>query len=795
MSAGTVYTEIDLDSTRWDAAQKRILYDSQTLCVNVENSWKNLGQKSDVIYDAMRQSATNAFERIKNDAKSSSDEIARAHEAMASKIKTANEQQFGSQTSLLDSLKSHWIAVSASIYAGWSLIQKGMDLVEMGAKVKSIQESFDIIAKSSGIATDALISNLRAATNETINSSELMRKANRMMIEGFSATQITQIGEAARIAARIMGTDVATAYDHVADAVVNLRERGLKTAGFVIDFTDAYKKHADAMGVGVTYLNEYGKQMAIVEALETRRLEMLKTMGPLEQQEYEGIQKRTAAWKVMWETIAKGALEAWGALNQLKSYFATKVGGNIPPWAWGGEEGPPMGFPTGEEHGVGAGRGPGTGGSASTKNQVDLSKMADDYRKMMEEVNLEITKARSLGAEDFDSKEKEVLATYEKNLEKWKYISGGFYAAEQIKNAQLGKVFQEEIEWVHKLDQELAVHSAVADQALKEGTAAGWGNEAPGLPQKGMVEIDGVLFKLKDLYKQLELVDEEYARETKEGIEFYDELEKGIAKYTEADRRRSEFTVQGTAKANEELMHLSGTYSDQCKLIDLETQALIAKYEYEHAATPDLIVLINKVADARKAALDPMNKFMLDTGNQFSSQMASMVSSVIQGTQTIGEAFKKMGQNMLNYFIDSLSKMAMNMALFGSMMSPTSMAGMFSGGGLFGFLGGLFKSSPASPYAWGGPEQGFASGGSFSVDKPTYFMAGESGREQVDITPAGKMGGRGGGQPMVINNNTTNNYNDFVDAQGIERIMPSVIRGMGSKKHADAMKNIIRRRG
>ena len=95
----------------------------------------------------------------------------------------------------------------------------------------------------------------------------------------------------------------------------------------------------------------------------------------------------------------------------------------------------------------------------------------------------------------------------------------------------------------------------------------------------------------------------------KKRLSFYDELEKGIAKYTETDRRRAEITVQGTVKANEELMRLSGTYKDQITLIDIEKQATIDKLEYEKAATPEVIALINKVAEARKSAIDPMNKF------------------------------------------------------------------------------------------------------------------------------------------------------------------------------------------
>jgi hypothetical protein len=38
---------------------------------------------------------------------------------------------------------------------------------------------------------------------------------------------------------------------------------------------------------------------------------------------------------------------------------------------------------------------------------------------------------------------------------------------------------------------------------------------------------------------------------------------------------------------------------------------------------------------------------------------------------------------------------------------------------------------------------GYAEGGSFIVDKPTLFMAGEAGRERVDVTPKSKMGSSG----------------------------------------------------
>src|SRR3989304_7746332 len=101
-SVGVIFAELDLDTTKYTAAQKKILYDSQTMAINQENAWKNLGQKSDLMYEAMRKAAENAYKRIASDSKSSAAEIVRAEEAKNAKIKALNEQQFGHQTSLLD---------------------------------------------------------------------------------------------------------------------------------------------------------------------------------------------------------------------------------------------------------------------------------------------------------------------------------------------------------------------------------------------------------------------------------------------------------------------------------------------------------------------------------------------------------------------------------------------------------------------------------------------------------------------------------------------------------------------
>lgn len=314
---GKIYVQLSLDDKEYKQKLSDTLTSTQATARGIETSWKALGSKSEAVYDSQRKAAENAYTLIKSHASSTANDIVRAEEAKNAKLKILNEQQFGTQISIIDSLKSHWMAASAAIAAGFYTVKKFFDLAELGAQIKSIEDSFTALANNAGISGDALIQKLKEVTNATVDSSDLMKKANRLIIEGFSAEQIIHIGEAARMAARLMGTDVRSAYESVSDAIVNLRQRGLKTAGFVIDLNEAYRKHADRLGIAKESLNDYGKQMALVEAVHEKYLENLAKTGPLQDQESEKIQKQKVLWKELKEEIAKTASSVWDYITSL----------------------------------------------------------------------------------------------------------------------------------------------------------------------------------------------------------------------------------------------------------------------------------------------------------------------------------------------------------------------------------------------------------------------------------------------------------------------------------------------
>lgn len=65
-------------------------------------------------------------------------------------------------------------------------------MAEEGAKVKSLEESFMLMAKNSGVAIGDLMSKMKDATK--VDDSNLIRMATRLMAEGFSAQQIANSG-------------------------------------------------------------------------------------------------------------------------------------------------------------------------------------------------------------------------------------------------------------------------------------------------------------------------------------------------------------------------------------------------------------------------------------------------------------------------------------------------------------------------------------------------------------------------------------------------------------------------
>ena len=233
LNLGTVFVELSLDDKVYKQRLSETLTSTEATAKGIETSWKALGTKSEAVFNSQRLAAENAYTLIKNSAASTANDIVRAEQAKNEKIMSLNTQQFGAQTSMLSTLKSNWIAASAAIYAAIAVINKGIALMDEGAKAMATKSAFQIMAKEAGVSGEAMLASMEKATKGTVADSELMQKAQKLMLAGYSPDQIVRFSQVVIAASQYMGTTVAEAYDRITDSVATRMPRAMVQSGAI----------------------------------------------------------------------------------------------------------------------------------------------------------------------------------------------------------------------------------------------------------------------------------------------------------------------------------------------------------------------------------------------------------------------------------------------------------------------------------------------------------------------------------------------------------------------------------
>jgi hypothetical protein len=242
-SIGTIYAELDLDSSRYMKSQQQLLKDATSTTLNIEKNFKNLGIKSSAEMDLMRAKIQNSYERILNSSKATANDIIRAEEAKNAKLKALNEQQFGKQTTLIESMKKNWIAATVAISAALGVMYKAWDLAKMGADYDEQRGILDNLAKKYKTSAEEIITSMRKASDELIADADLMKVALGGIAKGLNPEQLTNLADAARILGDAVGKDATTALKDLTEALETGRTKGLKNyLGTAIDLEAVFGK-------------------------------------------------------------------------------------------------------------------------------------------------------------------------------------------------------------------------------------------------------------------------------------------------------------------------------------------------------------------------------------------------------------------------------------------------------------------------------------------------------------------------------------------------------------------------
>jgi hypothetical protein len=309
---GTVFVELSLDDNTYKQKLGDTLTSTQATAKGIETAWKALGSKSEAMFDSQRLAAENAYTLIKNSAISSTDAIIRAEELKAAKINSINEQQFGTQLSFIEKIKSNWVAASAAIVAAWALINEAAHAMDIGAKALQVKSSFKIMAESSGASAEEVIKNMQRATRGTIDETDLMQKAIKLMTLGYDTEKIERFSAVVVTASKIAGTSVEETYNNLADAIATRLPRTLVRVGAVT--REQMQVVNEAIKAGASEWSLYELAMANLELRQ-------KMFQGTQDESTVAMQKFHAEVKETEEALGKGLLRAaqivYGALQSL----------------------------------------------------------------------------------------------------------------------------------------------------------------------------------------------------------------------------------------------------------------------------------------------------------------------------------------------------------------------------------------------------------------------------------------------------------------------------------------------
>jgi hypothetical protein len=215
----------------------------------------------------------------------------------------------------------------ALVNLGERAMQAGRQITEfldIGAKAKQTADAFEAITVAAGVSGSKLIEEMKKASSVFVDETGLMIKAQRGLVEGLDPTQIVKLMESARVAARLMGTDVKDAYDLIMESVISLRTRGLRAA-FPMDEAAVFDKYAKSIGATADELSEWGKRQALVNELLSQTKDRFSMLGPLIETEAEKIQKMKSASTEFWTDMSKGGLEATSLIHKFLQQFGLDV--------------------------------------------------------------------------------------------------------------------------------------------------------------------------------------------------------------------------------------------------------------------------------------------------------------------------------------------------------------------------------------------------------------------------------------------------------------------------------------
>lgn len=204
-----------------------------------------------------------------------------------------------------------WVGVGAAVagaVAGVGLAARAIvDLGMRGSEIGGVKTAFDLLTAAVGGST-AMLEAGRTGTRGLITDYDLMLNANRLLAAKLpiTASQFSELSGQAIALGRSVGKDATESLHRMALGLSKLEPELLDEINIKVDAVSANRKYAESLGVSMSALTGYQRQLAFVNAVMEQARERSQALGGIQLTFADHVKIVTNGLKNMYDQLAVG---------------------------------------------------------------------------------------------------------------------------------------------------------------------------------------------------------------------------------------------------------------------------------------------------------------------------------------------------------------------------------------------------------------------------------------------------------------------------------------------------------
>lgn len=253
--------DVKLSITVVDAAAKKALGDLGT-------QTDDLGKRG----EAAGTKVSNGLKVVSGQAKQTGDAakgLTGSFGELGTMITDRLGNQGGAALGKLTSFVSVGLVAGVGLAVGaFALLKTALDNTLEAERIQQINNSFNALAESAGLAAGSLRSALIEASRGLVDDEEILNAASRaiVLLDG-NASVIPQTMDIARKATALFGGDLIQNFEKINDAIAKGNARALISLGITVDNQKAQQDYAAKIGSTASQLSDLGQKHAVMNAI------------------------------------------------------------------------------------------------------------------------------------------------------------------------------------------------------------------------------------------------------------------------------------------------------------------------------------------------------------------------------------------------------------------------------------------------------------------------------------------------------------------------------------------------